>query len=216
MRLRYLSLSGLAACLLAGGAAAAPGVTGEYVEARSANVFVGACHHEGEIQTAGRNALLAWNFTGGAHKGITLDAVQVVAVVSGDKNLGLPDVKRRSVLYVSQGATGSQKKAAVGLLFEKAAGALGEVLEVREAPIQFDSSGDQYRVKVDGVASMQIRKATAELCCKQPYELFGKPFAPVSDAKAGYSLGVQFRDGTLLQSWSSTDQNNAFFGKFAL
>jgi hypothetical protein len=216
MKLPYLGAAALAVGLLATGASAAPAVTGDYVESRSANVFVGACHHEGEIQTAGRNAVLAWNVTGGEFNGVSLKGVTAVAVVAGDKHLQLPEAKRRSVLYVSDRATAEQRQALAALLKERAPNALGEVVAVKTAPVTFDASGDMYRVNAAGSVDMKIRKQTAELCCKQPYEMWGKPFVPVTAAKAGYCVGVQYKDAGLLQSWSSTDQNNAYFGQFAL
>ncbi|MFN3651733.1 MAG: DUF1326 domain-containing protein [Armatimonadota bacterium] len=202
--------------VLASAAQAAPAVTGEYVEARSANVFVGACHHEGEILTAGRNAVLAWKMTGGEYQGVSMEGVNVVAVVAADKHLKFDDAKRRSVVYLSEAATPAQRQAAAALLKERAAGALGEVVDVRVAPVRFDSAKDMFTVAVDGRASMKIKKGTAELCCKQPYEVWGKPFIPVKAAKTGYCVNVEYRDGTLLKAWSATDQNNAFFGEFAL
>ncbi|MGV3722418.1 MAG: hypothetical protein ACO1SX_16035, partial [Actinomycetota bacterium] len=75
MKVLQLGIAALAVGLSAGAAQAAPAVTGDYVESRSANVFVGACHHEGEILTAGRNAVLAWNITNGSRDGVNLKGV---------------------------------------------------------------------------------------------------------------------------------------------
>ncbi len=36
-------------------------LTGDYVEARTASVFAGACHFNGEVVTTGRDAVMAWN-----------------------------------------------------------------------------------------------------------------------------------------------------------
>ena len=216
MKLSTMGVAALAASLLAGAAQAAPAVTGDYVESRSANVYVGACHHEGEIQTAGRNALLAWNIAGGEHQGVRLEGVTAVAVVAGDKSLSFDDAKRRSVLYVSDKATPAQQEAFAALLKERAPAALGELVAVKTAPISFDAQGDMYRVQVTGVAFLKIKKQTGELCCKQPYRVWGKPFVPVQAAKAGFCVGAEYRDAGLLQSWRATDQNNAFFGQFSL
>lgn len=216
MKLSYVSVAALVAGLLGSAAQAAPAVTGEYVEARSANVFVGACHHESELLTAGRNAVLAWKMSDGEFNGVGLKGVTAVAVVSGDKHLKFDDAKRRSVLYLSDAATPAQRDAVTTLLKTRAASALGEVLDVRVAPIKFDSTAEAFTVAVDGRASMKIKKQTGELCCKQPYEVWGKPFIPVKAAKTGYCVGIEYRDAGLLKSWAATDQNNAFFGEFAL
>src|SRR5262249_24632230 len=57
----------LAACVfipslaLAQAVARPTGLQGDYVEVRSASVFAGACHFNGENVTTGRDAMLAWN-----------------------------------------------------------------------------------------------------------------------------------------------------------
>jgi hypothetical protein len=216
MRLSHLGIAALTAVLWSGSALASPAITGDYVESRSANVYVGACHHEGEIQTAGRNAVLAWSVADGEYRGVSLKGAVAVAIVAADKHLETADARRRSVLYVNEAASPAQREALTAMLQERAADALGTVLAVKTAPISFDAAGDLYRVAVPGVAQMKIRKQTGELCCKQPYELWGKPFVPVKSAKAGYCLGVSYKDSGLLQSWSATDQNNAYFGQFSL
>src|SRR5438105_1236706 len=137
MRLSYLGVAALAAGLLAGAAHAAPAVTGDYLETRSANVYVGACHHEGEVVTTGRNAVLAWNVGEGEYRNVSLKGVTAVAVVSGDRYLGLPDAKRQSVLYVSDLATPEQRDAFAALLKDRAPKALGELVSVKTAPISF-------------------------------------------------------------------------------
>jgi hypothetical protein len=216
MRFHFLGAASLAATLIAGAAHAAPAVTGDYVESRSANVYVGACHHEGELLTAGQNAVMAWNIGEGEYAGVDLKGVRVLAVVSGDKNLCFDDAKRQSALYVSDSATPAQREAVVAMLKERAAKALGELLSVKTVPLEFDASGQTYRVQAAGVAFMKIKKETGELCCKQPYKLWDKPFVSVKDAKAGYCLGVEFKDATLLKTWKASDQNNAYFGQFSL
>ena len=45
-------------------------VTGEYVEARTAEVFAGGCIMNGEAVTTGREALLAWKVTRGSFNGV--------------------------------------------------------------------------------------------------------------------------------------------------
>jgi hypothetical protein len=216
MKLSIFGAAALAAALFPTGAKAAPAITGDYVESRSANVYVGACHHEGEVQTAGRNAVLAWNIKEGEYNGASLKGVKVVAVVAADRYLGLDGEKHRSVLYVDAAATPEQREAVVAMLKERAVDALGEVAGVKSAPISFDASGDHYRVQVEGTAFMKIKKGTQQLCCKQPYVVWSKPMVPVQSAKAGYCVGVEYKDASLLKAWSATDQNNAFFGQFSL
>lgn len=216
MKLSYFGTAALAAALLAGTAKAAPTVTGDYLESRSANVFVGACHHEGEVVSTGRDAVLAWNVTGGEHNGVSLKGVTALAVVSADRHLDVEGVVKKSVLYVSESASPEQREAFAALVKERAAGATGPIVAVKTTPISFDSRGDQLRVQANGVALVKVRKTTGELCCKQPYEVWGKPGVPVKAVKAGYCLGMEVKEASFQKTWSVADQNNSFFGQFSL
>src|SRR5713101_9516731 len=62
-------------------------VKGDYVEVRSASVFAGACHFNGEVVTTGRDALMAWKVQRGTWNGTRLDGVRAIAVVSSAANL---------------------------------------------------------------------------------------------------------------------------------
>ena len=84
-----LALSGLT---LATVAARPASVTGTYVEARTAEVFAGACIMNGEAATTGREALLAWKVGRGQMNGVTLDGLAVVAALASDTNLGIHEI----------------------------------------------------------------------------------------------------------------------------
>src|SRR6266849_4949364 len=81
---------------------------GEYVEARTASVFAGACHYNGELTTTGRDALMAWNVTSGRWKGVDLAGVRAVAIVTSDVNLSDSDAARRSEIIIDRNASHSQ------------------------------------------------------------------------------------------------------------
>src|SRR5438876_2914745 len=98
-----VALIGLAASPLAAGGKGT--VTGEYVEARTAEVFTGGCIMNSEAETMGKQAVLAWKVDRGSFNGIALDGLSVVAAIAGDRNLGMqemggekPSVK--SAMYV--------------------------------------------------------------------------------------------------------------------
>ena len=84
------ALVGLAAApLLAGGKGS---VSGEYVEARTAEVFTGGCIMGSEAETVGKNAVLAWKVNQGSFNGVALDGLSVVAAIAGDRNLGIEEI----------------------------------------------------------------------------------------------------------------------------
>ena len=84
------AMVGLAAApLLAGGRGS---LSGEYVEARTAEVFTGGCIMGSEAETMGKNAVLAWKINRGSFNGVELDGLSVVAAVAGDRNLGIEEI----------------------------------------------------------------------------------------------------------------------------
>src|SRR6266850_7262474 len=80
-------------------------VKGDYVEVRTASVFAGACHYNGELTTSGRDALIAWNVKSGAWRGIDLTGVRTVAIVSSDVNLADNNAARRSEIIIGENAS---------------------------------------------------------------------------------------------------------------
>src|SRR6185503_18474413 len=78
---------------------------GDYVEVRTASVFAGACHYNGEVVTTGRDAMMAWKVTSGKWQGIDLSGVRVLAVVSADANLAENNAGRQSEIIIDSQAS---------------------------------------------------------------------------------------------------------------
>src|SRR5882672_10175595 len=89
-------LAGLTGVVAPNSRAETEAVKGEYVEVRTASVFAGACHYNGELTTAGRDALMAWNVKSGQWRGTDLAGVRAVAIVSADANLAEATAARHS------------------------------------------------------------------------------------------------------------------------
>src|SRR3954463_8303210 len=85
-------------------------VKGQYVEARTCNVYTGACHANGESLTTGREAIMAWQISEGGIGGVSLAGVKAVAVVAADANLAQETKEKHAVLYVDSGATAEQQQ----------------------------------------------------------------------------------------------------------
>src|SRR5690242_10646886 len=85
-------------------------VSGQYVEARTAEIFTGGCIMGSEAETMGKQAVLAWKVDKGSVNGVSIDGLSVVAALAGDVNLGLHEIGGaqaavRSVVYVDERAT---------------------------------------------------------------------------------------------------------------
>src|SRR5437763_1506491 len=77
-------------------------IKGDYVEVRTASVFAVACHFNGEVVTAGREAIMAWSFASGSWNGTSLAGVRAIAIVSSDENLSNQGAARRSEIILDQ------------------------------------------------------------------------------------------------------------------
>ena len=116
-------------------------ITGDYVEARTAEVFAGGCIVGSEGEGAGREAILAWRVGRGQVNGVSLDGLSIVAVVSGDNNLGTHEVggasptKVRSAIRVDVRATAAQRDALVAMARKLAPAMLGDVIDLKAVPI---------------------------------------------------------------------------------
>src|SRR6266496_1155411 len=119
-----LAFSVLMGALVLGSRAESVSVRGEYVEARTASVFAGACHYNGELTTTGRDALMAWNVTSGRWKGIDLAGVRAMAIVTSEANLAEINAAHRSEVLVDSSATEAQANAMLDALKTKYAASL--------------------------------------------------------------------------------------------
>src|SRR3954452_8905839 len=114
-------------------------VTGTYVEARTAEVFAGACVMNGEAATTGREALLAWKIDRGQVNGVSLDGLAVVAALAADTNLGIHEIggestPARAAIYVDARANAAQRQALVAMVRSLSGGLIGSVVPEAGAP----------------------------------------------------------------------------------
>ena len=188
---------------------------GDYVEVRTASVFAGACHFNGEVVTTGRDALMAWNVTSGKWQGVDLTGVRVMAIVSADANLAEDNTARRTEIVVDSHASRTQVLAMVNALKEKYAASLGNVVAVRSAPISFERSGRTYAV-VTNDAAINVEAMPNDLCCKMPNLVWYTPLVGLENRKVGYTSKALYSGKTVGEPWSRSGENSAFYGSFSL
>ena len=188
---------------------------GDYVEVRTASVFAGACHYNGEVITTGRDALMAWNVTSGNWQGVDLTGVRALAIVSADANLGETSAARQSEIIIDSSASRTQALAITNALKEKYATSLGNIVEVRTAPITFARNGRTYAVATNE-AAINVEAMPNDLCCKMPNLVWYTPFIGLENRKVGYTSKALYSGKTVGEPWSRSGENSAFYGTFAL
>ena len=201
--------------LVFGSRAESISLRGDYVEVRTASVFAGACHYNGEVVTTGRDALMAWNVTSGKWQGVDLTGVRVVAIVSSDANLGEANAPRQSEIIIDSSATRTQALAITNALKEKYAASLGNIVEVRTAPIKFERSGRTYAV-VTNEAAINVEAMPNDLCCKMPNLVWYTPLVGLENRKVGYTSKALYSGKVVGEPWSRSGENSAFYGTFSL
>jgi hypothetical protein len=189
-------------------------VKGDYVEVRTASVFAGACHYNGEVTTAGREAIMAWSFSSGSWNGTNLTGLRAIAVVSSDENLDNATAARRSEIILDASANHDQKVAILDALKARYAGTLGEIASVRSAPISFQHEGKSYAV-VSAEASINVEAMPNDLCCKQPNLVWYNPLVQLGQRKVGYTLKAAYSGHEISDNWERSGENSAFYGNFA-
>src|ERR1700716_2804401 len=63
-------------------------VRGEYVEARTADVYTGPCFANSEVGLTGDLAVLGWKIDKGSWDGVSLNGLSIVGVVRAKSTLG--------------------------------------------------------------------------------------------------------------------------------
>ena len=189
-------------------------IKGDYVEVRTASVFAGACHFNGEVVTAGREAIMAWSFSTGTWNGTSLTGVRAIAVVSSDENLSNQGAARRSEVILDQSASHDQKVAILEALKSRYAATLGEIISVRSAPISFRHEGKSYEVN-SAEAAINVEAMPNDLCCKMPNLVWYDPLVQLGQRKVGYTVKALYSGHEMGDAWERDGENSAFYGSFA-
>lgn len=195
-------------------------ITGDYVEARTAEVFAGGCIMNSEAETLGRQAVMAWRITAGAFNGVTLDGLTVAAAVAGDRNLGMRELGGeeptavKAIIIVDPRATATQRDALVTLVRELSNGLITDVIRVDVAPVKFATSQNYVEVSVpDSSILLTVNKDMKHDPSCGAMQWF-KPFTKLADAAMGVAEEHSFDGQGLDTKWSAPNKRSAFFGTF--
>ena len=191
-------------------------IQGEYIEARSASVYVGACHFGAEYVEGGKEATMVWNIQQGNWKNVSLDGLTVVAVVSAKENLAVDFETRKSVLYIDTNTTAEQQAALKDMLAIKQAKELGTIVTTQIAPINFSKNGTKYSVVVGKVLTLTANRYPC-VHCTQPHQIWYKPLIALDNPIVGKSEVYRYKDSYLTVNWQQGDTlNNVFVGSFSM
>lgn len=197
-------------------------VRGDYLESRSADVYVAQCFANGEVGLTGDTALLAWRVREGAWNGVELDGLSVVAAVKANATLGDPfgePLPARAVLIVDERANAEQREALVAFAKAHAGELLANVERVVAEPILLRVEGQHHGkavLRAGDLAEIRTRMIGADdhICGNE--ETFYPPLVKLTHAMVAVAETDSFQGPGLDQSWELHGKRSAFVGTFAI
>ncbi|OFW46941.1 MAG: hypothetical protein A3J29_09225 [Acidobacteria bacterium RIFCSPLOWO2_12_FULL_67_14b] len=195
-------------------------LTGEYVEARTAEVFAGGCIMNSEAETMGRQAVMAWRITTGSFKGVAIDGLTVIAAVAGDRNLGMREMGGeaptavKAIITVDPRATAAQRDALVALVRELSGGLITQVVRVDTAPVRFATSPTYVEVSASDTLLLTVNKDMKHDPSCGAMQWF-TPFTQMAQSSMGVAETHSFSGSGLGTKWSAPDKRSAFWGTFS-
>ncbi|MBO0699752.1 MAG: DUF1326 domain-containing protein [Zavarzinella sp.] len=195
-------------------------VRGQYVEARTCDVFTGSCFANADTGLTGKNAALAWKIESGTVAGTKIGGLGVVAVVSVPETLGLKQTgPGRAVLIVDDRATKAQREALVKFVKDQAGSLVGDIVAVHTAPIDLTichCDGEGCATLTAGTVKVATRclDPDHDKACGNETTMY-PPLAKGVVAKAAMAVEHSFTGKDLNETWSDAGRRGAFVGTFA-
>ena len=199
------------------------GVYGEYVEARTADVYTGPCFANAEVGLTGNLAVFGWKVTQGSWQGVKLDGLAVVGVVRASWTLG--DIHHtvypvKSVLIVDERATPEQRLALHSFARRAGGDLLQDVVKVYYQPISLSfEDGNLHSMKASlttgGLATIETRPISEgdHICHNE--EVWYQPLTKLDHAMPAVASAHGFHGEGLGATWSNPGKRSAFVGSFA-
>ncbi|MGO9256508.1 MAG: DUF1326 domain-containing protein [Bryobacteraceae bacterium] len=211
-----------AACISFAEGLPARGITGNYIEARTADVYTGACFANGEAEQVGREAVFGWRITEGQWKGVNLAGLSVVGVVRSEHTLGLttePVNPAKAVLIVDSRANAEQRLALQGFARRMGGELLSDVVKVSYAPIELTIEGGNIhsgtaKLTAGSLAEIETRGMSAadHICGNE--EVWYPPLNATTHAMPAYTLENAYTGDGLGTTWHNRLKRSGFVGTF--
>ena len=198
------------------------GISGNYIEARTADVYTGPCFANGEVDINGKEAVFGWKINNGAWKGVNIAGLGVVGVVRTEHTLG--DVQRplnpaTSVIIVDSRATAAQREALISFAKAQSPALLNHVVAVKSAPVELtiqngNIHGGAARLTAGSLAEIATRGMTeADHICGNE-DIYYPPLNAMEHAMPAYALENSYQGDGLNEKWSVRFRRSSFVGTF--
>ncbi|GAB4113672.1 MAG: hypothetical protein Kow001_15180 [Acidobacteriota bacterium] len=209
-----------AGSLVASSDPASAGISGDYLEVRTADVWTGPCFANGEVNLAGKEAILAWHVREGAWNSVDLADLKVVAVIRSASTLGdpfAPEGPVHSAIVVDARANETQRGALVDFVRHMGGELVQDVVWVKQAPIDMEilrESGSASLTAGDFVAMRTRALNHHDMHCGNE-SVYYPPLTEVTEATPAFALDNSFTGEGLGAVWNYGGKRSAFIGTFA-
>jgi hypothetical protein len=197
-------------------------ISGQYIEARTADVYTGPCFANSEVNLTGHEAVLAWHIEKGAWQKVSLEGLNVVAVVRASATLGDPfanPLPAKAVLIVDARADGAQRKALVDFARSQTGALLGNIVAIETSPIRFAVDAQRHgftTLEAANLARISTRAITDadEICHNE--DVFYPPLAAhLTHAMPAVTAQSAYHGNHLGVSWDESGRRGSFVANFS-
>jgi len=206
---------------LAFAATPAINVNGNYIEARTADVYTGPCFANSEVGLTGNLAVFGWKIDQGSWNGVTLDGLSVVAAIHASDTLGAGHAYPvKAVLMVDENADLVQRQALREFARRMSGDLLQDIVRIEAVPIAFTVEGSIHSatatLTAGTLAAIRTRALQAgdHICHNE--EAFYAPLTQTDHAMPAYTLDNDFQGQGLNARWKSPSKRSAFVATFHL
>lgn len=197
-------------------------ITGEYLEARTCDVYTGPCFANAEMALAGKEAVMAWKVEKGTWKDVAIDGLGVALVVKAEGTLGSDGVfpmkpgKTAAVIIVDENASAEQRAALVGFVKNSANELTHNVINVVAAPIKLENDHLEGKgvFSAGKLASIETRKMRKNDCVCTNELIYYQPLTKVENFSPAYTLRQSYQGNSLNDKWTNNNTRSAFLATF--
>jgi hypothetical protein len=197
-------------------------INGNYIEARTADTYTGPCFANGEIEMAGKEAVMGWKINHGDWNGVNLEGLSVVGVLRAEHTLGNTFEKvnpTQAVLIVDSRADAEQRLALQSFAKHMAGDLMKNVVKVDYAPIELTIEGGNIhggaaKLTAGSLAAIRTRAmaATDHICGNE--EIWYPPLTQVQHVMPAYTLEDAYTGDALGETWNNRLKRSGFVGTF--
>lgn len=197
-------------------------LSGDYLEARTCDVWVGACFANAEMNVTGKHATLAWKFQRGTVEGQNIAGLAAVAVVEASDTLGLEQKgPSRTVLFVDANASPAQREALAAAVRQLAGPLAKNLIAIRPAKIKLEreccTGAGCARLVVGDVGAVETQCLHPEedkVCGHE--DNFYPPLIAGVDAKSALVTRHKYSGPGFNKQWEDASRRGAYVGSFSV